>query len=136
MKMAQVIAQRSPDPHTQVGAIITSPDHIILGAGYNGMPRGQDQDSWPWEKGEHVDFLQSKYTFVVHAEANAIYNAHGPLDGAIIYTTLFPCNECAKAIVQNGIKTVVFDEYQDKDSTKAAEYIFQQSSIKYLKQTS
>ena len=110
MGIAMLAARRSKDPNTQVGACIVSQDNIIISTGYNGMPKGCSDDEYPWEReGE-----QTKYPFVVHAELNAILNARGKnLSGAKIYVALFPCNECAKAIIQSGIKEVVYlsDKY-------------------------
>ena len=105
MGVAMLAAKRSKDPNTQVGACIVSPDQIILSTGYNGFPIGCSDDEYPWEReGE-----QTKYPFVVHAELNAILNTRGKsLEGAKIYVALFPCNECAKAIIQCGIKEVVY----------------------------
>ena len=108
MGIAFLSAQRSKDPSTQVGACIVNEDKRILSVGYNGMPRGCDDDFMPWER--EGNFLDSKYAFVCHAELNAILNyGAGTLKNAVLYTTLFPCNECAKAIIQSGIKRVVYD---------------------------
>lgn len=113
MGVAMLAACRSKDPNTQVGACIVSPDNIIISTGYNGMPKGCSDDEFPWEReAEHE--VQTKYPYVVHAELNAILNANGrDLSGSRIYVALFPCNECAKAIIQSGIKEVVYlsDKY-------------------------
>ena len=118
MGVAVLAARRSKDPNTQVGACIVSPENIIISTGYNGFPVGCSDDEYPWEReGE-----QTKYPYVVHAELNAILNAHGRvLQGARIYVALFPCNECAKAIIQSGIKEVVYlsDKYEKDPMTQA-----------------
>ena len=105
-------AGRSKDPNTQVGACIVSPENIIISTGYNGMPKGCSDDTFPWERtGE-----ETKYPFVVHAELNAILNANGrDLRGSRLYVALFPCNECAKAIIQSGVREVLYlsDKYAD-----------------------
>ena len=105
MGVAMLAARRSKDPNTQVGACIVSPDNIIISTGYNGMPKGCSDDEFPWERtGE-----QTKYPYVVHAELNAILNASGrDLRGSKLYVALFPCNECAKAIIQSGVKEVLY----------------------------
>lgn len=107
MKIAAVIAQRSKDPSTQAGAVICDPEHVVLGLGYNGWPRGIDQDRFPWER--DGDYLDTKYPYVCHAELNAVLNSNASLKGATLYCTLFPCNECAKVIIQKGITEVVYD---------------------------
>ena len=115
MGIAMLAARRSKDPNTQVGACIVSQDNIIISTGYNGMPKGCSDDEFPWDrKGENE--AATKYPYVVHAELNAILNASGrDLRGSRIYVALFPCNECAKAIIQSGIKEVIYlsDKYHD-----------------------
>jgi len=113
MRMAHIIADRSQDPSTQAGAIVVNEKNLVVGAGYNGWPRGIKSDDLPWER--EGDFLNTKYAYVCHAEENAIYNSNSKTDGGKIYCTLFPCNECAKTIVQNGIKEVIYesDKYAD-----------------------
>lgn len=119
MGVAMLAAQRSKDPNTQVGACIVSPDNIILSTGYNGLPKGCSDDEYPWEReGE-----ETKYPYVVHAELNAILNCNGnSLRGARIYVALFPCNECAKAIIQAGLAEVVYlsDKYKDTPAVQAS----------------
>jgi dCMP deaminase len=107
MGIAQLSALRSKDPSTQVGACIVDSAHKVVSIGYNGMPRGVDDDTIPWGHGEG---LESKYLYVCHAEFNAILNTRdgAALNGCTLYVTLFPCNECAKAIIQVGIKEVVY----------------------------
>ena len=114
MGIAMLAARRSKDPNTQVGACIVSPDNIIISTGYNGMPKGCSDDIFPWEREGEQD--NTKYPYVVHAELNAILNANGrDLRGSRIFVALFPCNECAKAIIQCGIKEVLYlsDKYKD-----------------------
>ena len=119
MGVAMLAAQRSKDPNTQVGACIVSPDNIILSTGSNGLPKGCSDDEYPWEReGE-----ETKYPYVVHAELNAILNCNGnSLRGARIYVALFPCNECAKAIIQAGLAEVVYlsDKYKDTPAVQAS----------------
>ena len=123
MGICTLSAHRSKDPSTQVGACIVSPDHKILSMGYNGFPKGCSDDIFPWAKMKaEQDPYNAKYFYVTHAELNAILNYRGgSLEGATIYVTLFPCNECAKAIIQSGIKTLVYweDIYADTPAVKA-----------------
>lgn len=117
MGIALLSAQRSKDDSTQVGSCIVNSDNRILSVGYNGMPTGCNDDELPWQR--EGGALDTKYMYVCHAELNAILNnGGGSLKGARIYTTLFPCNECAKAIIQSGIKEVVYyaDKYADTDA--------------------
>ena len=108
MGVATLSGMRSKDPNTQVGACIVSPDHKILSMGYNGFPIGCSDDEFPWER--EGDPLENKYFYTTHSELNAILNYRGgSLDGATMYVTLFPCNECAKAIIQSGIRRLVYD---------------------------
>ncbi len=131
--IAMLSAERSKDPGTQVGACIVSEDNKILSVGYNGMPCGCSDDHFPWERAGD-DPLETKYAFVCHAELNAILNyAGGSLKGAKIYTTLFPCNECTKAIIQTGISEVIYvsDKYADTSSVKASKRMLDASRVKY-----
>lgn len=130
MGIALLSAGRSKDSNTQVGACIVSCENKILSVGYNGMPTGCCDDDMPWER--EGDFLDTKYPFVCHAELNAILNrSTGSLSGATIYVTLFPCNECAKAIIQSGIKEVVYreDKYADTDGVKASKKMFEMAGV-------
>jgi dCMP deaminase len=133
MGVAELAAKRSKDPNTQVGACIVDINNKIIGTGYNGLPNGFSDDDFPWSK--TGDFLDTKYPYVVHAELNAILNSNMNLKNSIIYVTLFPCNECAKAIVQAGIKQVLYldDKYKDTDSHKASIRIFNECDVKYNK---
>ena len=118
MGVALLASQRSKDPSTQVGACIIDADKRILSTGYNGFPKGCSDDEFPWNRDEEKG--ETKYQYVVHAELNAILNASGKtLSGATVYVGLFPCNECAKAIIQSGIKEVVYlsDKYRNTPST-------------------
>ena len=115
-----------------VGACIVSQDNKILSVGYNGMPTGCSDDEMPWDR--NGEFLDTKYPFVCHAELNAILNhAAGSLQNAKIYVSLFPCNECAKAIIQSGIKEVVYweDKYADTDGVKASKKMFELTGVRY-----
>lgn len=126
MGIALLSAQRSKDSNTQVGACIVSKENKILSLGYNGMPIGCSDDVMPWER-EAVDPVDTKYMYVCHAELNAILNrSAGSLEGAKLYVTLFPCNECAKAIIQSGIREIVYmsDKYADSSNTIASKKMF------------
>lgn len=132
MGIALLSAQRSKDSNTQVGACIVSEENKILSVGYNGMPIGCSDDEMPW--GKEGEALETKYPYVCHAELNAILNYNGgSLKGAKLYTTLFPCNECAKAIIQSGIKEIVYleDKYATTDSVKASKKMFDLVHISY-----
>jgi len=130
MGVALLSAKRSKDPKTQVGALLVSQDKKIVGLGYNGFPRGISDDEFPWDK--EGDYLDTKYPYVVHAEVNSILNATTSLEGATIYVTLFPCNECAKMIIQAGIKEVVYlsDEKALDLQTLASKRMFKAAGIK------
>ncbi|MFP4424651.1 MAG: deoxycytidylate deaminase [Candidatus Woesearchaeota archaeon] len=131
MGVAKLSAMRSKDPSTQVGACIVNPDKKIVGVGYNGFPKGCSDDELPWSRdGETLD---TKYPYVVHAEANAILNSIKALKDCTIYVALFPCNECAKVIIQSGIKQVVYlsDKYADTDSVRASKRMFDLAGVSY-----
>ena len=134
MSVALLSAKRSKDPSTQVGACIVNKSNIIESIGYNGLPKGCSDDEYPWDnKG---DALSTKYPFVVHAELNAILNSRGKdLTGCRIYVGLFPCNECAKAIIQSGITKVIYisDKYADTDAVKASKKMFKSAGVEYIK---
>ena len=134
MGVALLSAQRSKDPNTQVGACIVNDKNKIVGAGYNGLPIGCHDDEFSWSK--EGEFLDTKYPFVCHAELNAILNNIGmDLKGCTIYTALFPCNECTKAIIQSGISTVVYlsDKYEQSDSARASKLMLDKAGIAYRK---
>ena len=130
MGIALLSAERSKDNNTQVGACIVDKNNKILSVGYNGMPTGCNDDEMPWDR--EGEFLNTKYAFVCHAELNAILNYNGgSLDGATLYVTLFPCNECAKAIIQKGIKEVVYvsDKYSESPSTIASKKMLDMAGV-------
>lgn len=134
MGVALLSAHRSKDPNTQVGACIVNGKNKIVGAGYNGMPMGCDDDDFPWDK--QGDFLQTKYPYICHAELNAILNNIGmDLRGCRIYTALFPCNECTKAIIQSGITEVIYlsDKYEQTDTARASKLMLDKAGILYRK---
>ena len=132
MGIAMLAACRSKDPSTQVGACIVSQDNIIVSTGYNGMPKGCSDDEFPWDReGE-----ETKYPFVVHAELNAILNANGrDLRGCKLYVALFPCNECAKAIIQSGIREIYYlsDKYATTPTTLASKRMLAAAGVKCTK---
>mgnify|MGYP000317265684 CR=1 FL=1 len=131
MGVALLAARRSKDPNTQVGACIVSPDNIILSTGYNGLPCSCSDDVFPWER----EGAETKYPYVVHAELNAILNAGGRvLRGARLYVALFPCNECAKAIIQSGVKEVYYlsDKYADTLATMASKRMMDSAGVRYI----
>ena len=130
MSVALLSGKRSKDPNTQGGACIVNKNNVIESIGYNGLPKGCSDDEFPWEK--EGEMLNTKYPFVVHAELNAILNAKGKdLSGCKIYVALFPCNECAKAIIQSGISEVVYlsDKYANTDSVKASKMMFKCAGV-------
>jgi len=132
MGIAILSAERSKDPSTQVGACIVSEDNNILSIGYNGFPRGCSDEEISWDR--EGDFQNTKYAYVCHAELNAILNYTGAtLKDSKIYVDLFPCNECAKAIIQSGIKEVIYmsDKYKDTDAVKVSKRMFDMSGVKY-----
>ena len=136
MGIAMLAAKRSKDPNTQVGACIVSADNIIISTGYNGMPKGCSDDIFPWDREGQQDM--TKYPYVVHAELNAILNANGrDLRGSRIYVALFPCNECAKAIIQSGVKEVLYlsDKYKDTMLNLASKRMLEAAGVKYTKLT-
>ena len=132
MGVALISSKRSKDPNTQVGSCIVDLDNKIVGIGYNGLPNGCSDSDFPWEN--TGDFLDTKYPYTCHAELNAILNSIGKeLKHCKVYATLFPCNECAKAIIQSGISEVIYlsDKYKDTDIVKASKKMFDASKVKY-----
>ena len=129
MGLSHLSALRSKDPNTQVGACIVDNDKKVVSIGYNGMPRGCNDNDFPWER--EGGFLDTKYAFVVHAELNAILNSTRSVDGCTIYVSLFPCNECAKAIIQSGIKKVVYesDKYDGTDGNIASKKMLREAGV-------
>lgn len=138
MGVAILASQRSKDPSTQVGACIVNDDNKIMSVGYNGFPRGCSDDEFPWERSAESEGM-TKYPYVCHAELNAILNAGGnSLKGCRIYVVLFPCNECAKAIIQCGINEVIYisDKYKDTELVKASKRMLSSAGIKLTEFTS
>lgn len=134
MGIAILSGMRSKDPSTQVGACVVDKDNRIVSIGYNGFINGCSDDDFPWSR--EGEFLETKYPYVVHAEQNAILNARGKsLEGCRIYVNLFPCHECARNIIQSGIKEVYYlsDKYAQTDSTKASKYMFEKAGLKIVK---
>ena len=135
MGVSLLAAKRSKDPNTQVGACIVNGDKKIMSVGYNGLPTGCSDDEFPWDRSAE-NKIDTKYPYVCHAELNAILNNAGAsLHGCSIYVALFPCNECAKAIIQSGIKNVYYlsDKYADTDMVKASKRMMEASGVKYTK---
>ena len=134
MGVAVLSSKRSKDPSTQVGACIVSSDNRILSIGYNGAPNGFEDVYFPWDRtGEN---LNTKYPYVCHAELNAISNYRGnkkDFEKAKLYVTLFPCNECAKLVIQNGIKEIIYlsNKYDNTDSVKASKKLFDTCGVSY-----
>ena len=130
MGVAMLSALRSKDPSTKVGACIVNQNKRIVGIGYNGLPCGCNDDEFPWER--TGGFLDTKYAYVVHAEPNAILNSTSDLTGATLYVTLFPCNECAKLIIQSGIREIVYvsDKYKDTEASIASRRMLEAAGVK------
>ena len=134
MSVAKLSAYRSKDPNTQVGACIVNSDKKIVGVGYNGLPWGCEDEDFPWEVRDG-DLDKTKYPYVVHAELNAILNSTGNLKGCKIYVSLFPCHECVKAIIQSGIKEIIYEDekYTGTSSDVAAKRMLDSAGVKYTK---
>ena len=133
MGVAHLAAKRSKDPNTQVGCCIVGKDHKILSIGYNGFPRGCSDDEFPWVR-ESEDPYDNKYFYTTHSELNAILNySGGSLEGSVLYVTLFPCNECAKAIIQSGIRTLIYDDnkYKNTPGVRASRRMFDAAGVQY-----
>lgn len=133
MGLAHLSALRSKDPNTQVGAAIVDENHRVVSVGYNGFPTGVSDDEFPWSREGGV--LESKYAFVVHAELNAILNSQRSVRGCTIYVSLFPCNECAKAIIQSGIKRIVYesDKYNGVDTNIASKRMLKAAGVELVR---
>lgn len=133
MHICRIIAQRSKDPSTQTGACLVDEKNIILSLGYNGFPRGCSDDLLPWDR--EGEFGETKYPFVVHAEENAVLNSNASLDGAKLYCILFPCNECAKVIIQKGIAEIIYedDKYHDQKEWQVSRKMLDLAGVKYRK---
>lgn len=129
MGLALLSAQRSKDPKRQVGACIVDQNNKVLSIGYNGAPTGFSDDLLPWQK--EGSFVDTKYAYICHAELNAILNFHGDLRGSKLYVTYFPCNECAKAIIQAGIQEIVYLEDKNSEETLVAKKLFDTCGVTY-----
>ncbi len=134
MAIAVLSSFRSKDPKTQNGACVVDTDKKIVGIGYNGLPIGlDDTDACFWRDDDDADKENSKHTYVVHAERNAIYNSFGRnLKGSTLYCTLFPCSNCAQTIVQSGVKRVVYLNIKPhhESENRAVERMFTGAEIK------
>ena len=132
MGLAHLSGLRSKDPNTQVGAVIVDENNRVVSIGYNGFPSGVSDDEFPW--GREGGVLDTKYAFVVHAELNAILNSQRSVRGCTIYVSLFPCNECAKAIIQAGISCVVYesDKYDGTEGNIASKRMFHEAGVKLV----
>lgn len=134
MAIALISAERSKDPNSQVGACIVDSNNKIVSLGYNGAPIGFDDDKdMRWER--EGDFLDTKYAYVCHSELNAILNSKIPVKGCKLYVTLFPCNECAKAIIQSGITELIYlsDKYDKTPGNIASKEMLDKCNVKYRK---
>ena len=135
MGIAHLSALRSKDPNTQVGAVIVDQEHKVVSIGYNGFPKGCSDDEYPWEN--EGSSLETKYVYVVHAELNAILNSPRSVKGCSIYVSLFPCHECAKAIIQSGILEIVYesDKYASSESVLASKRMLESARVKMVQLT-
>ena len=133
--IAHLSAMRSKDPSTRVGACLVNSDKRVVGIGYNGLPAGCSDDIFPWER--EGDPIETKYPYVVHAELNAILNSTTSLKDCNLYVTMFPCNECAKAIIQSGIQRVYYesDKYAHTDMVKASKKMFEAAGVEFVQMT-
>ena len=133
MGLAHLSALRSKDPNTQVGAAIVDENNRVVSVGYNGFPKGCSDDDFPWER--EGGMMDTKYAYVVHAELNAILNSPRPVSGCTLYVSLFPCNECAKAIIQSGIRRIVYesDKYADTDATRASKAMLEAAGVELVR---
>lgn len=136
MSLAHLSAKRSKDPNTQVGACVVNEDKKVVGLGYNGMPYGCNDNEYPWDR--EGSYSETKYPYVVHAELNAMLNSESSLKNCSIYVSLFPCNECSKAIIQSGIKKVYYesDKYAETDSVIASKRMLESAGVQYEKMNS
>lgn len=133
MGLAHLSGLRSKDPNTQVGAVIVDENNRVVSIGYNGFPSGVSDDEFPW--GREGGVLDTKYAFVVHAELNAILNSQRSVRGCTIYVSLFPCNECAKAIIQSGIRRIVYesDKYDGVDTNIASKRMLRAAGVELVR---
>ncbi|KAF7710059.1 hypothetical protein HF521_008931 [Silurus meridionalis] len=115
MTVALLFAKKSPDPNTKVGACIVNQEGKIVGIGYNKMPNGCENADFPWKRGKYDD-PTTKHQYVCHAELNAIVNKTSvDVKGCTIYVTLFPCNQCARILIQSGVRNLVYLSNKRKD---------------------
>lgn len=135
MGIAILSAKRSKDPNTQVGCCFVDDNHRIISMGYNGFPNGISDDEFPW--GKEGDPLDTKYLYVCHSELNAILNTNSDLKGSTLYVTLFPCNECAKAIIQKGVKRIVYldNKHENTPSVMASNKMLRTVGVQIEKYT-
>ena len=133
MGLAHLSGLRSKDPNTQVGAVIVDENNRVVSIGYNGFPSGVSDDEFPW--GREGGVLETKYAFVVHAELNAILNSQRSVRGCSLYVSLFPCNECAKAIIQAGIRRIIFesDKYDGADTNIASKRMLRAAGVELVR---
>lgn len=133
MGLAHLSGLRSKDPNTQVGAVIVDENNRVVSIGYNGFPSGVSDDEFPW--GREGGVLDTKYAFVVHAELNAILNSQRSVRGCTLYVSLFPCNECAKAIIQSGIRRIVYesDKYDGVDTNIASKRMLRAAGVELVR---
>ena len=133
MGLAHLSGLRSKDPNTQVGAVIVDENNRVVSIGYNGFPSGVSDDEFPW--GREGGVLDTKYAFVVHAELNAILNSQRSVRGCSLYVSLFPCNECAKAIIQAGIRRIIFesDKYDGADTNIASKRMLRAAGVELVR---
>ncbi|WP_338984592.1 dCMP deaminase family protein [Spiroplasma endosymbiont of Diplazon laetatorius] len=132
LAMVQLNAMRSKDPSTQVGCVIVNDLKQVVSTGYNGLPRGLDDNNYPWSReGELED---TKYPYIVHAELNAILSSKDSVRGCEIYTSLFPCNECTKSIIQSGIKRIIYssDKYDETVENKIAKKMLKEANVEFV----
>lgn len=136
MRMAHVISERSKDPSSQVGAVIADQNNVVVGLGYNGFPRGIDENQFPWAREGALP--DTKYAYICHAEENAVYNANNVTTNCKIYSTLFPCNECSKTLIQKGITEIIYesDKYHDQPECIAARRMLDAAGVTYRQYTS
>ncbi|AUB31858.1 deoxycytidylate deaminase [Spiroplasma floricola] len=132
LAMVQLNAMRSKDPVTQVGCVIVNDLKQVISTGYNGLPRGLNDDNYPWARDGELE--NTKYPYIVHAELNAILSSKESVRGGIIYTNLFPCNECSKSIIQSGIKKIIYscDKYEDTVHNKIAKKMLKDAKVELV----
>lgn len=120
IEIAKTISSKSKDPHTKVGAVLVDNENRIIGTGYNGFPPGFSDTEERWQR-------PTKYSYVVHAEANCLLHSIVKPKGHTMYTTMFPCQECAKLLATSGVKKIVY--LDDKYKNDVADTIFKEMGI-------